>query len=221
MRGRPGASFQCRPAIAGRLRQGQSALPLSGGPCAAAASGRRTGGRRVCLRCGGIECETGGVRCLYGRTVRPGWGNRTPVGSHPAVFKTAVIPFRQTRRWWRLLPPLNRSFRRVRRQQVKNGGSLLPGNRGDMQAWAFGVQGRLWTRMRSRAGFGAGWPGMVPAIAGTVCGAACWRHDVPPPDSAAVMSRRAIARHGVGGGGGGRALRGLAGTLRRPLVPAS
>ena len=122
MRGRPGASFQCRPAIAGRLRQGQSALPLSGGPCAAAASGRRTGGRRVCLRCGGIECETGGVRCLYGRTVRPGWGIRTPVGSHPAVFKTAAIPFRQIRRWWRPLPPLNRSFRRVRRQQVKNGG---------------------------------------------------------------------------------------------------
>ena len=176
MRGRPGASFQCRPAIAGRLRQGQSALPLSGGPCAAAASGRRTGGRRVCLRCGGIECETGGVRCLYGRTVRPGWGIRTPVGSHPAVFKTAAIPFRQIRRWWRPLPPLNRSFRRVRRQQVKNGGgNLLPGNRGDMQAWAFGVQGRLWTRMGGRAAFGAGWPGMVPPTGGAPAwGAGFW-----------------------------------------------
>ena len=158
----------------------------------------------------GIECETGGVRCLYGRTVRPGWGNRTPVGSNPAVFKTAVIPFRQIRCWWRPLPPLSRSFRRVRRHQVKNGGSLPPGNRGDVQAWAFGVQGRLWTWMRGRAGFGAGWPGMVPAIAGAVYRRRIrrreWyspigRHGVPPANSPAVMSRRAIARHGVGGGG--------------------
>ena len=45
-----------RPAIAGRLRQGRSALPLSGGgPCAAAASGRRTGEQRVCLRCGEVS----------------------------------------------------------------------------------------------------------------------------------------------------------------------
>ena len=141
--------------------------PLGGALCC---GGRRPPDWRVASlpATRGIECETGGVRCLYGRTVRPGWGIRTPVGSNPAVFKTAVIPFRQIRRWWRLLPPLNWSFRRVRCHQVKNGGNLLLGNRGDVQAWAFGVQGRLWTRMRSRAGFGAGWPGMVPAIAGAV-----------------------------------------------------
>ena len=41
----PGGVLPSRPAIAGRLRQGQSALPLSGGggDCAAAAGGRRTG----------------------------------------------------------------------------------------------------------------------------------------------------------------------------------
>ena len=139
-----------------------------------------------------------------------GWGIRTPVGRNPAVFKTAVIPFRQIRRWWRLLPP-NLSAKRVLCHQVKNGGSLLLGNRGDVQAWAFGIQGRLWTWMRSHVGFGAGWPGMVPAIVGAVYRCRIrrreWyspigRHGVPPANSSAVMSRRAIARHGVGGGCG-------------------
>ena len=32
---------------------------------------------------------------------------------------------------------------------------------------------------------------MVPPIGGTVYGASFWRHGVPPPDPAAVMSRRA------------------------------
>ena len=136
-----------------------------GGPCAAAASGRRTGGRRVCLRCGGIECETGGVRCLYGRTVRPGWGNRTPVGSNPAVFETAVIPFRQIRRRWRLLPPLDR---RVLRHQVKNGGNLLPGNRGGRAGMSVCRPGAFVDPDEWPAAFGAGWPGMVPPVGGTV-----------------------------------------------------
>ena len=151
---------------------------------------------------------TGGLRCLYGRTVRPGWGNRTPVGLHPAVFETAAFSALPTRRRWRRLPPLSRSFRRVLRHQVKNGGNLLPGNRGDAQAWAFVVRGRLWTRMGDRAAFGAGWPGMVSAIAGAVYRRRIrrreWyrpigRHGVPPANSPAVMSRRAIVRHGVGG----------------------
>ena len=34
----------------------------------------------------GIECEAGGVRCLYGRTVRPGWGIRTPEAATPGGF---------------------------------------------------------------------------------------------------------------------------------------
>ena len=72
--------------------------------------------------------------------------------------------------------------------------------------------------MRSRAGFGAGWPGMVPAIAGAVYRRRIrrreWyrpigRHGVPPPDSPAVMSRRGD-RPGGGGGGVAGPYRGLA-----------
>ena len=79
---------------------------------------------------------------------------------------------------------------------------MLPGNRGDAQAWAFGVRGRLWTRMGGRAAFGAGWPGMVPAIAGTVYGAAYWRHGVPPANSPAdgrAAGQNGAAWHGAAG----------------------
>ena len=121
------------------------------------------------------------------------------MGLHPAVFETAIIPFRRIRRRWRLLPPLDQ---RVLRHQVKNVGNLLPGNRGDVQAWAFVVRGRLWTRMGGRAAFGAGWPGMVPAIAGTVYGAAYWRHGVPPANSPAdgrAAGQNGAAWHGAAG----------------------
>ena len=159
----------------------------------------------------------GGVRCLYGRTVRPGGGFEPRGPGDLAVFETAVIPFRRIRRRWRLLPPLDR---RVLRHQVKNGGNLLPGNRGDVQAWAFVVRGCLWTRMGGRAAFGAGWPGMVPAIAGAVYRRRIrrreWyrpigRYGVPPANSPAVMSRRGDRP----GGGGGGAWQGPVGALRR------
>ena len=130
------------PAVSCRLR-----------PCPAdSAMGRRRGhvcghdllaerpvpaGARICKR-------TGGVRCLYGRTVRPGWGNRTPVGSHPAVFKTAAIPFRQIRRWWRPLPP-NLSARRVSICTPPASGSAW--DFGGFQGFGMGRphRGRLWT----------------------------------------------------------------------------
>ena len=98
------ASFQCRPAIAGRLRQGRSVMPFSGGPGVRRRIRRRVSGGNGRLdwwvaslpATRGIECGTGEPSSVYMAERRaPGRGFEPPRLSHLAVFKTAAFPLCQ------------------------------------------------------------------------------------------------------------------------------